>query len=60
MSLNCIEEMEAPMKYICVLVFLVILSIAGFNRVDGYGACGKHNIEKDAEKLAPCQRQHKM
>ncbi|XVE99676.1 hypothetical protein REPUB_Repub03eG0220500 [Reevesia pubescens] len=49
--------MEAPMKYICVLVFLVIMTVAGFNGVDGYGnygPCGKHNIEKEAEKLAPC------
>ncbi|XVF23997.1 hypothetical protein REPUB_Repub13aG0088500 [Reevesia pubescens] len=49
--------MEAPMKYICVLVFLVIMTIAGFSRVDAYGdygPCGKHDIEKEAEKLAPC------
>ncbi|XP_021295498.1 uncharacterized protein LOC110425046 [Herrania umbratica] len=48
--------MGAPMKYTCVVVFLVILSIAGFNRVDGYGPCGKHDIEKEAEKLAPCTK----
>ncbi|XP_022743448.1 uncharacterized protein LOC111294419 [Durio zibethinus] len=42
------------MKYIYVLVFLVILGIVGFNGVDGEGACGKHNIEKEAEKLSPC------
>ncbi|XVF83806.1 hypothetical protein PTKIN_Ptkin16aG0522400 [Pterospermum kingtungense] len=50
--------MEAAMKYICVLVFVVIMAIGGFNGVDGhdtyYGPCGKHNIEKEAEKLAPC------
>ncbi|XVF23995.1 hypothetical protein REPUB_Repub13aG0088300 [Reevesia pubescens] len=49
--------MEAPMKYICVLVFLVIMTVAGFTRVDAYGdyaPCGKHDIEKEAEKLAPC------
>ncbi|XVE69304.1 hypothetical protein DITRI_Ditri09bG0141300 [Diplodiscus trichospermus] len=50
--------MEAPMKSICVLVFLVIMTISGFNGVDGhgtyYGPCGKHDIEKEAEKLAPC------
>ncbi|EOY17962.1 Uncharacterized protein TCM_042648 isoform 1 [Theobroma cacao] len=48
--------MGAPMKYTCVVVFLVILSIAGFNGVDGYGPCGKHDIEKEAEKLAPCTK----
>ncbi|XP_022764265.1 uncharacterized protein LOC111309492 [Durio zibethinus] len=50
--------MEASMRYICVLVFLVIMAIAGFNGADGsdnyYGPCGKHDIEKEAEKLAPC------
>ncbi|XVE69312.1 hypothetical protein DITRI_Ditri09bG0142300 [Diplodiscus trichospermus] len=50
--------MEAPMKSICVLVFLVIMTISGFNGVHGshgnYGPCGKHDIEKEAEKLAPC------
>ncbi|XWS07845.1 hypothetical protein CRYUN_Cryun41cG0027900 [Craigia yunnanensis] len=51
--------MEAPMKYICILVFLVIMTIAGFSGVDGsgnYGPCGKHNIEKEAEKLEPCTK----
>ncbi|XVF83803.1 hypothetical protein PTKIN_Ptkin16aG0522000 [Pterospermum kingtungense] len=49
--------MEATMKYICVLVFLVIMTIDGFNGVDAYanyGPCGKHDTEKEAEKLAPC------
>ncbi|XVE69311.1 hypothetical protein DITRI_Ditri09bG0142200 [Diplodiscus trichospermus] len=50
--------MEAPMKSICALMFLVIMTISGFNGVDGshgnYGPCGKHDIEKEAEKLAPC------
>ncbi|XVE69305.1 hypothetical protein DITRI_Ditri09bG0141400 [Diplodiscus trichospermus] len=50
--------MEALMKAICVLLFLVIMTISGFNGVDGhgtyYGPCGKHDIEKEAEKLAPC------
>ena len=51
--------MEAPMKYICILAFLVIMTIAGFNGVDAngnYGPCGKHNIEKEAEKLEPCTK----
>ena len=40
-------------------MFLVIMTIAGFNGVDGndnYGPCGKHNIEKEAEKLEPCTK----
>ncbi|OMO96760.1 hypothetical protein COLO4_15112 [Corchorus olitorius] len=52
--------MEAPMKLMCVVMFLMILSIAGINGVHGsgqqYGPCGKHNIEKEAEKLEPCTR----
>ncbi|XWS07840.1 hypothetical protein CRYUN_Cryun41cG0027400 [Craigia yunnanensis] len=35
------------------------MTIAGFNGVDGngnYGPCGKHNIEKEAEKLEPCTK----
>ncbi|KAK8979841.1 hypothetical protein V6N11_066043 [Hibiscus sabdariffa] len=51
--------METPVKYMCcVLVFLVSMSIAGLNGVEGtgyyYGPCGKHDIEKEAEKLEPC------
>ncbi|OMO72935.1 hypothetical protein COLO4_27389 [Corchorus olitorius] len=49
--------MGAPMKFICVLMFVMVLSIAGFNGVHGYGEygpCGKHNVEKEAEKLEPC------
>ncbi|XP_022747975.1 uncharacterized protein LOC111297567, partial [Durio zibethinus] len=59
LSAQVVEEMEAPMKYICILAFLVIMTIAGFNGVEGhddYGPCGKHNIEKEAEKLAPCTK----
>ena len=58
MSLNCIEKMEAPRKFVSVLMCLVILSVVGFNGVHGggqyYGPCGKHDIEKEAEKLEPC------
>ncbi|XP_022747039.1 uncharacterized protein LOC111296831 [Durio zibethinus] len=35
------------------------MTIAGFNGVEGhddYGPCGRHNIEKEAEKLAPCTK----
>ncbi|XP_012454754.1 uncharacterized protein LOC105776572 [Gossypium raimondii] len=50
--------METPVKYMCILVFVVSMTIAGFNGVDGtsnyYGPCGKHDIEKEAQKLAPC------
>ena len=47
--------MEAQMKYACIIVvFAVILSVAGFNGVDGAGECGKSSPDKEAFKLAPC------
>ncbi|KAK8573366.1 hypothetical protein V6N13_100168 [Hibiscus sabdariffa] len=50
--------METPVKYMCVLVFLVSMAIAGLNGVEAtgyyYGPCGKHDIDKEAEKLEPC------
>ncbi|KAK8671841.1 hypothetical protein V6N13_038426 [Hibiscus sabdariffa] len=50
--------METPVKYMFVLAFLVSMTIAGLNGVVGtgyyYGPCGKHDIEKEAEKLEPC------
>ncbi|KAK8662524.1 hypothetical protein V6N13_092097 [Hibiscus sabdariffa] len=50
--------METPMKYMFLLVFLLSMTIAGLNGVVGtayyYGPCGKHDIEKEAEKLEPC------
>ncbi|KAA8539664.1 hypothetical protein F0562_026357 [Nyssa sinensis] len=52
--IQCSEEMEAPMKYIWVLGFLVFLGIAGFNGVDGAGECGKSSPDAEAFKLVPC------
>ncbi|MFQ6647552.1 hypothetical protein Gotur_021591 [Gossypium turneri] len=50
--------METQVKYMWVVVFAVTMSIAGLNGVeathDYYGPCGKHDIEKEAQKLAPC------
>ncbi|KAF8403001.1 hypothetical protein HHK36_011095 [Tetracentron sinense] len=46
--------MEASMKYICLLGLLVFVSIAGFERVNGAGECGKSSAESEALKLAPC------
>ncbi|TYH00497.1 hypothetical protein ES288_A10G282000v1 [Gossypium darwinii] len=50
--------METQVKYMWVVVFVVSMSIAGLNGVDAthdyYGPCGKHDIEKEAQKLAPC------
>ncbi|CAK9171819.1 unnamed protein product [Ilex paraguariensis] len=51
---HCSEEMEAAMRYICMLCFLVVLSIAGFSGVDGAGECGKSSPDMEALKLAPC------
>ncbi|KAA8534152.1 hypothetical protein F0562_031655 [Nyssa sinensis] len=42
------------MKYIWVLGLLISLGIAGFNRVDGVGECGKSSPDAKAFKLAPC------
>lgn len=46
-----IEEMGAPTKYICFLMFLMILRIAG---VFGAGECGKSSIDNEVMRLAPC------
>ncbi|KAL5567637.1 hypothetical protein UlMin_024212 [Ulmus minor] len=46
--------MEAPMKCICFLVFLVILGISEFTPVYGAGECGKSSPDNEAFKLAPC------
>ncbi|KAH7548185.1 hypothetical protein ACOSP7_032451 [Xanthoceras sorbifolium] len=46
--------MEAQMKYTCILVFVVILGVVGFNGVDGAGECGKSSPDTEAFKLAPC------
>lgn len=50
-----IEEMEAPLKFICLLTFLVILGVSSFIRADGAGECGKSTTpDREAFKLAPC------
>ncbi|KAF5750895.1 Bifunctional inhibitor/lipid-transfer protein/seed storage 2S albumin superfamily protein isoform 1 [Tripterygium wilfordii] len=46
--------MEAPMKLACILGFIVLVSIAGMEGVDGAGECGKSNPDNEAMKLAPC------
>ncbi|KAK9289869.1 hypothetical protein L1049_008030 [Liquidambar formosana] len=46
--------MAAPLKFICLLALLVAISIAGLERVDGAGECGKSSPENEAMKLAPC------
>lgn len=46
--------MEASMKNICFLAFLVVLSINVLNEVDGAGECGKSSPDMEAFKLAPC------
>ena len=43
--------MGAPTKYICFLMFLMILRIAG---VFGAGECGKSSIDNEVMMLAPC------
>nr|XP_048326637.1 putative lipid-transfer protein DIR1 isoform X3 [Ziziphus jujuba var. spinosa] len=46
--------MEASMKCICFLAFLVILGTGGFDGVYGAGECGKSSPDREAWKLAPC------
>ncbi|XP_062157176.1 uncharacterized protein LOC133864778 [Alnus glutinosa] len=43
--------MEVPMKYICFLMLLITLGIAG---IDGAGECGTSSPDMEATKLAPC------
>ncbi|EEF38180.1 uncharacterized protein LOC8287504 [Ricinus communis] len=47
--------MAVPMKSLCFVMFLVLLGVAGFNRVDGAGECGRSTTpDMEAFKLAPC------
>ncbi|XP_044480156.1 putative lipid-transfer protein DIR1 [Mangifera indica] len=47
--------MENKIRYTCILVFLVILGISGYNSgVNGAGECGKSSPDREAFKLAPC------
>ncbi|XP_062155339.1 uncharacterized protein LOC133863419 [Alnus glutinosa] len=43
--------MEAPMKYICLLMLFVTLGIAV---IDGAGECGISSPDMEATKLVPC------
>ncbi|KAL4576320.1 hypothetical protein LXL04_012412 [Taraxacum kok-saghyz] len=47
-------KMEASMKNICLLGFLVALAITSLGEVNGAGECGKANPDMEAFKLAPC------
>ncbi|OVA17751.1 Bifunctional inhibitor/plant lipid transfer protein/seed storage helical domain [Macleaya cordata] len=48
--------MEAPMKkYICLVsLILVVVVLAGVERTDGAGECGRASPDREAWKLAPC------
>lgn len=46
--------MEAPIKFICLLGLLVLVSMASLERVEGAGPCGKSTPDNEAMKLAPC------
>ncbi|XP_008785478.2 uncharacterized protein LOC103704106 [Phoenix dactylifera] len=52
----CIEEreMEVAMKYLCILGLLVVASIAGLERANGAGECGKVPVNRMAFRMAPC------
>ncbi|XP_059428121.1 uncharacterized protein LOC132161919 [Corylus avellana] len=41
-------------KLICLLGLLLIVGIAGVERIDGASACGKSTPDNEALKLAPC------
>ncbi|XP_009358795.1 uncharacterized protein LOC103949409 [Pyrus x bretschneideri] len=47
-------KMAAAVKFICVLGFLAVLSIAVIERADGASACGKASPDEEAFKFAPC------
>ncbi|KAF9597476.1 hypothetical protein IFM89_018922 [Coptis chinensis] len=46
--------MESSMKYICIMGLLLIVGIAGIERANGAGECGKASPDNMAWKLAPC------
>ncbi|KAF5195592.1 Bifunctional inhibitor/lipid-transfer protein/seed storage 2S albumin superfamily protein [Thalictrum thalictroides] len=46
--------MESPMKNICILGFLLVIGIAGLERADGAGECGRTSPDAVAWKLLPC------
>ncbi|KAM0023472.1 putative lipid-transfer protein DIR1 [Helianthus debilis subsp. tardiflorus] len=48
------KKMEASMKNICLLGFVVALVIGGLGEVNGDGDCGKADPNMEAFKLAPC------
>lgn len=52
--LHCRREMAVSMKCVCLFGLLAVAAIAGFERADGAGECGKSSPEKEAFKLAPC------
>lgn len=46
--------MEAQIKYTCIALFVVILTVAALNGVESAGECGKSSPDREAFKLAPC------
>lgn len=42
------------MKYVYLLGLLVMVVIAGIERANGAGECGKTPVEREVYKLAPC------
>ncbi|KAF5733847.1 hypothetical protein HS088_TW16G00288 [Tripterygium wilfordii] len=51
--------MEAPMKYVCFLLFLVILGISWFNGVNGAGECGNHLPNMEAFEWLRVHQRHR-
>ncbi|XP_061366890.1 non-specific lipid transfer protein GPI-anchored 5-like [Gastrolobium bilobum] len=47
--------MEGPIKFLCLLGFVFLVSIAMIHRVEGAGECGKNTTpDNEAIKLVPC------
>ncbi|KAK7339741.1 hypothetical protein VNO77_20423 [Canavalia gladiata] len=47
--------MEGLIKMLCLVGVVVLVSIGGFDRVEGGGECGKSTTpDNEAIKLAPC------
>ncbi|XP_027348873.1 uncharacterized protein LOC113860629 isoform X2 [Abrus precatorius] len=47
--------MEGPIKFLCLVGVVVLVSIVGVYRVEGAGECGRSTTpDNEAIKLAPC------
>ncbi|CAD5185296.1 unnamed protein product [Musa acuminata subsp. malaccensis] len=51
----CVEEMDTAMKRLCLLALLAVAGIAGMERADGAGECGRVPVDRVAfQVVTPC------